>query len=47
MTQKTKQLTEIQVLTNKFTKRVFKKTKITHLLKPINYCEIVVNTGSN
>ena len=34
---KTKRLTEIQVLTKKFTKRVFKKTKVTQLFKPINY----------
>ena len=34
----TKRLTEIQVLTKKFTKRVFKKkTKVKQLFKPINY----------
>ena len=38
---------ETKVLTKKFTKRVFKKTKITQLFKPINYCEIVANTESN
>ena len=47
MMQKTKRLTEIQVLSKKFTKRVFKKTKITQLFKPINCCEIAANTESN
>ena len=47
-TKKTKRLTEIQVLTKSFTKRVFKKkTKVTQLFKPINYWEIVANTLSN
>ena len=36
MTQK-RQEVEIQVLTKKFAKRVFKKTKVTQLFKPINY----------
>ena len=37
-TKKTKRLTEIQVLTKSFTKRVFKrKTKVTQLYKPISY----------
>ena len=35
---KTKRLTEIQVLTKRFTKRFFKnKTKVAQLFKPINY----------
>ena len=35
---KTKRLTEIQVLTKRLTKRVFKKkTKVTQLFKAINY----------
>ena len=37
MMQKTKGLTEIQVLTKKFTKRVFKNMKVAQLFKPINY----------
>ena len=36
-TKKTKRFTKIQVLTKTFTKRVFNKTKVTQLLKPINY----------
>ena len=37
-TKKIKRLTEIQVLTKMFTKRIFtKKTKVTQLFKPINY----------
>ena len=36
-TEQTKRLTEIQTLTKMFTKRVFKKTKVTQLFKPINY----------
>ena len=44
-TKKTKRLTEIQVLTKSFTKRVFKKkTKVTQLFKPINYWDITANT---
>ena len=35
MQKKTKRLTE--VLTRKFTKRVFKKMKVTQLFKPSNY----------
>ena len=35
-TKKTKRLTKLQVLTKKFTKRVFKKTRLTQLFKPIN-----------
>ena len=31
-TKKTRSLTEIQVLTKKFTKRVFKKTKVTQVI---------------
>ena len=38
-----KELTEIQVLTKRFTKRVLKKTKVTELFKPINYWEILRN----
>ena len=35
-TKKTKRLSEIQVLTKRFTKRIFKKkTKVTQLFKPI------------
>ena len=35
---KTKRLTEIEVLTKMFTKRVFKKKmKVIQLFKPINY----------
>ena len=38
MTQKKpKRLTEIQFLLKKFTKRVFKKTKVIQLLKAIDY----------
>ena len=45
---KTKILTEIQVLTKRFTKRIFKKkTRGTKLFKPINYGEVTVNTRSN
>ena len=45
---KTKILTEIQVLTKRFTKRIFKKkTKAAQLFKPINYREIAANTWSN
>ena len=39
---KTKRLTQIQVLT----KKVY-QTKVTQLLKPINYWEIATNTQSN
>ena len=34
---KTKRLTQIPVYEKKITKRVFKKTKVTQLFKPINY----------
>ena len=44
---KTNRLTEIQVLIKTFTQRVFKKTKITQLFKPINYWEIAANAWSN
>ena len=37
---------QIQVLTKDFTKRVFKKTKVMQIFKPINYWEIAANTGS-
>ena len=36
-TKKTKRLTKIQVLIKELRKRVFKKTKVTQLFKPINY----------
>ena len=36
-TKKTKKLTEIQVLTKRFTKRIVKKKKATELFNPINY----------
>ena len=44
---KTKRLTEIKVLIKEFTKRVFKKTKVAQLFKPINYCEVAASTRSN
>ena len=38
MAKKTKRLTEIAVLTKRFTKRIFKKKmKVTQLFKAINY----------
>ena len=47
-TKKTKRLAKLQVLTKRFTKRVFKKkTQVTQLFKPINYWENAANTGSN
>ena len=46
-TKKTKRLTEMQVLTKMFTTRVFNKTKVTQLFKPINYWENLANKQSN
>ena len=44
---KDKRLTERQVLIKEFTKRVFKKMKVTQLFKPTDYWEIAANICSN